>query len=379
MILSDQELNRYSRHLSLDEIGVSGQEKLKKSRVLVVGAGGLGCPILQYLTAAGIGTLGIIDFDLVDETNLQRQVLFGYSSIGENKALAAKKRLIDLNPFILINAYSEKLTPLNALKLFADYDIIIDGTDNFSSRYLINDASVILDKPVIYGSIHKFEGQVSVFNYNGGPTYRCLFPVLPKPDSIPNCSQIGVVGVLPGIIGSFQANEAIKIILGIGMVLSGKLLLLNSLNNSTSIIEFSRSEQQIKKVLKIKGRFEEQIYELKCKIDDNEISAKQLLSRINLDEKFQFIDLREDHEKPKITEFDVLNISMTSIDSKIELIKKDRTVILFCQSGIRSKKAVGRLKDEFGLKNLISLKGGVVSWFENKKDDIKTKTESICS
>src|SRR5690606_19253182 len=216
--------NRYSRHIILSEIGQAGQDKLLSAKVLVIGAGGLGCPVLQYLAAAGIGTLGIIDFDVVEISNLQRQVLFGTSSLGKNKAEAAKKHLEDLNPEISIMAYAEKLTYQNALELFKNYDIIVDGSDNFETRYLVNDACIITNKPLVFGAIYKFEGQVSVFNYQNGPSYRCLFPNPPQKDTVPNCSEIGVLGVLPGIIGSMQANEVLKIILGIGSTLSGKLL-----------------------------------------------------------------------------------------------------------------------------------------------------------
>ena len=234
-------MNRYNRHIILSEIGQIGQDKLSNAKVLVVGAGGLGCPVLQYLAAAGIGTLGIIDFDVVEASNLQRQVLFGNSSLGQNKAEAAKIRLEDLNDTITINAYPFPLDHQNALDLFNQYDIIVDGSDNFETRYLVNDACILTNKPLVFGAIYKFEGQVSVFNYENGPSYRCLFPNPPKKDSVPNCSEIGVLGVLPGIIGSMQANEVLKIILGIGNVLSGKLLCFNALTNQTSILKVKKS------------------------------------------------------------------------------------------------------------------------------------------
>ena len=199
-------MSRYNRHIILSDVGQEGQDKLLSAKVLVVGAGGLGCPVLQYLVAAGIGKIGIIDFDVIEESNLQRQILFGASSLGLNKALAAKKRLEDLNPTITINAYPKKLTPNNVLEYFDNYDIIVDGTDNFSTRYLINDAAIIKNKPVVYGAIYKFEGQVSVFNHKNGPSYRCLFPTPPKEGSVANCTEVGVLGVLPGIIGGMQAN-----------------------------------------------------------------------------------------------------------------------------------------------------------------------------
>ena len=236
-------MDRYSRHILLSEIGQIGQDKLSKAKVLVVGAGGLGCPVLQYLTSAGVGTIGIIDFDAVETSNLQRQVLFGLSSIGKNKATAAKERLTDLNNEISIIAYAEKLTYKNTLQLFEKYDIIVDGSDNFETRYLVNDGCIITNKPLIFGAIYKFEGQVSVFNYQNGPTYRCLFPKPPKKGSILNCSEIGVLGVLPGIIGSMQANEVLKIILGIGHVLSGKLLFYNALTLKNTTLKINKLEK----------------------------------------------------------------------------------------------------------------------------------------
>jgi len=218
-------MNRYSRHIALSEIGQAGQNKLLNAKVLVIGAGGLGCPILQYLADAGVGNIGIVDFDTIELSNLQRQVLFGSASIGLNKAEAAKTRLQDLNNTISITAYPKKLTHQNSLSLFKNYDIIVDGTDNFETRYLINDAAIITNKPVVFGAIYKFEGQVSVFNYKAGPSYRCLFSNQQEKEQSGHCEDLGVLGVLPGIIGSMQANEVLKIILEIGNILSGKLLI----------------------------------------------------------------------------------------------------------------------------------------------------------
>ena len=241
-------MKRYSRHIALNEIGIKGQNKISNAKVLVVGAGGLGCPTLQYLAAAGVGTLGIIDFDTVEESNLQRQVLYGKSSLGINKAIAAKKRLEDLNDSICIHTYPHKLDSSNALELFEAYDIIVDGTDNFESRYLICDASIISNKPVVFASIYKFEGQVSVFNYQSGPTYRCLFPDPPLKGDAPNCSETGVIGVLPGIIGSLQANEALKIILEIGSVFSGQLYCYNSKTNESQVLFIKKNQKKIDQI-----------------------------------------------------------------------------------------------------------------------------------
>ena len=214
-LLSSAEYNRYSRHMTLPEVGAEGQKKLKKAKVLVVGAGGLGSPIILYLAAAGIGTIGIIDFDLVDETNLQRQVLYNMANIGTLKTESAKEKILQLNPHIKVNTYNEGLTADNALSIISEYDVVLDGTDNFSSRYLVNDACVLLGKPNVYGSIYRFDGQISVFNHEDGPCYRCLYPSPPPPNLIPSCAEGGVLGILPGIIGTLQVNEALKIILGL--------------------------------------------------------------------------------------------------------------------------------------------------------------------
>ena len=242
-------MSRYNRHIILSDVGQQGQDKLSDAKVLVVGAGGLGCPVLQYLTAAGIGTLGIIDFDIVEESNLQRQILFGTESLGTNKAIAAKKRLEDLNPTINIEAITERLTSKNALSLFKEYDLIVDGTDNFATRYLVNDTAILTNKPFVYGAIYKFEGQVSVFNYKDGPSYRCLFPIPPKEGSVANCSEVGVLGVLPGIIGTMMANEVIKIILEFDQVLSGKLLCYNSRTAESSTLKINKNQSEFDKVI----------------------------------------------------------------------------------------------------------------------------------
>ncbi|MDH5609789.1 MAG: HesA/MoeB/ThiF family protein, partial [Cyclobacteriaceae bacterium] len=244
MALTLTQLQRYSRHLLLPEIRQEGQQKLKNSRVLVVGAGGLGVPVLQYLTAAGVGTIGIVDFDTIDLSNLQRQVLYNEAEVGFSKSKTAAQKLARLNSDIQLIPYHLSLTSSNALDLIREYDLVVDGTDNFPTRYLVNDACVLLDKPLVYGSIFRFEGQVSVFNHKGGPNYRDLFPVPPPPELVPNCAEGGVLGVLPGIIGSMQASEAIKIITGIGETLSGRLFLYDSLTFTTRTITIPLSDQR---------------------------------------------------------------------------------------------------------------------------------------
>ncbi|MBN4085261.1 HesA/MoeB/ThiF family protein [Flavobacteriaceae bacterium AH-315-B10] len=348
-------MNRYNRHIILSEIGQKGQDKLNNAKVLVIGAGGLGCPVLQYLTAAGIGTIGIIDFDIVTESNLQRQVLFGSSSLEKNKAIAAKERLMDLNNTIKINTYPEKLTHKNALELFKDYDIIVDGTDNFATRYLINDASIITNKPLVYGAIYKFEGQVAVFNFQNGSSYRCLFPTPPKEGAIPNCSEIGVLGVLPGIIGSMQANEVIKIILGLGNILSGKLFCYNTLTTETSTIIINRNTSEINKVLSKKEDFQNTTEEINCDFQVPEISIEEAFKKKNV----QFIDVRESSELPKVEALNPIYIPLSELENNLEQIDLEKEKMIFCQAGIRSKKAVSILQ-KHNINNCYSVKEGAL-------------------
>lgn len=349
-------MNRYNRHIVLNEIGQSGQDKITNAKVLVIGAGGLGCPVLQYLTAAGVGTIGIIDFDVVELSNLQRQVLFGKSSLGKNKAIAAKARLQDLNDDINIIAYSEQLTFKNAIQLFEDYDIIVDGSDNFETRYLVNDACLITNKPLVFSAIYKFEGQVSVFNYKNGPSYRCLFSSPPKKEAIPNCSEVGVLGVLPGIIGSLQANEVLKIILEIGDVLSGKLLCYNALTSQTTTLKINRKEEAIETVLKNNNVFKNQHLNSFCSTQEDVIT----LNNLNSIENIQFIDIREPNEFPKVENLKVISIPLSQLKENLTKIKSDQKIILFCQSGQRSNQAISILKNAH-FKNCFSLKEGAIA------------------
>lgn len=355
-------MSRYSRHIILSEVGQEGQDKLSNAKVLVVGAGGLGCPVLQYLAAAGIGTLGIVDFDVVEESNLQRQILFGTSSIGKNKTLVAKERLQDLNPTITLKAYPEKLTSKNALQLIKDYDIIVDGTDNFPTRYLVNDAAILTQKPLVYGAIYKFEGQVSVFNYQNGPSYRCLFPNPPKEGSIANCSEIGVLGVLPGIIGSMQANEVIKIILGFDGVLSGKLLCYDSKTGQTTIIKINKNQAEIDKVLGGQNTVQNEYLDVFCDSLIKEISADEIDQKANV----QFIDVREHHEEPRIDLPHCIHLPLNQIEKRVEQIDKTKTSIVFCQIGARSKTATALLQ-KHQINNCYNLKGGVLALIEYLK------------
>lgn len=348
-------MTRYDRHISLPEIGESGQQKLLDAKVLMIGAGGLGCPALQYLTAAGVGTIGIIDGDLIEESNLQRQILFSTSDIGTKKVEAAKNRLEALNPEVRINIYPENLTKENALEIVEVYDLVIDGTDNFSTRYLVNDACMKLNKPFVYGAIHKFEGQVSVFNLNGGPTYRCLFPDPPKPDQIPNCEEVGVLGVLPGIVGTLQATEALKVILGIGEPLSGKLKLINVLNNEDSTVRFSKNEVQIEKAKRAWGDSD---YTANCS------PAPQSLTWEKIDKlkgDLTFLDVRQPHEMPKLDQSGVVNIPLHELPGRLNELEAGRPVVVFCQHGIRSLHAIEFLHQNMKNIILINAEGGIVT------------------
>lgn len=359
-MLSEKEKYRYDRHLRLAEIGADGQEKLKASAVLIVGAGGLGSPALQYLAAAGIGHVGVIDHDVVDESNLQRQVLFNTDDLGHNKAAAARDHLEKLNPLIQVTALEEKLTPKNALDILDGFDLVLDCTDNFAARYLLNDATIILSKPLIYGAIYKFEGQVSVFNYQNGPSYRCLFPYPPEGE-MPSCAEIGVLGVLPGLVGILQANEAMKLILGIGDVLSGKMLIYNSLQAGFSRIHVPRNDQVIEKVKQEAENFTNSNYEAFCRTEPaamREVSLEEF-KRYLKNGSTPILDVREPWESPKLEGDYILQIPLSKLLDEVEAIPRSEDVIVACQHGIRSKSVVEYLSTNHNFKNLINLKGGL--------------------
>jgi adenylyltransferase/sulfurtransferase len=348
-MLSTQQEIRYSRHLLLPEIGKEGQERLAAAKVLVIGAGGLGCPVLQYLAAAGVGTLGIADGDTVELSNLQRQVLYAEADIGVGKALAAQKKLQAANPYIQVNAYQVTLTPSNIAGLLTNYDIVVDGTDNFAARYLINDACVMLHKPWVFGSIFRFEGQVSVFNYKGGPTYRCIFPEPPGEEESPNCSVIGVLCALPGIIGSLQATEVVKMITGAGALLSGRLLLIDALGMNMQTVHFSAvsANQQINTL--------QDSYEDACENDTVLIdyTALQQLPA----EEIVLIDVREPGEHA-VFNIGGINIPLTDLASGHAVLPAGRHIIVYCASGVRSGRAAALLAAK-GLQRVSSLRGGI--------------------
>ncbi|QIP14606.1 molybdopterin-synthase adenylyltransferase MoeB [Spirosoma aureum] len=348
--MTDQELNRYNRHIRLPEIGLAGQNNLRQARVAVIGAGGLGCPVGQYLTAAGVGTLGLIDGDIVEESNLQRQVLFSPEHIGQPKAEVAAALLARQNPYIQVMAHPVFLDAANALSILEAYDIIVDGSDNFATRYLVNDACVLLNKPLIFGSIYKFEGQVSVFNHQGGPTYRCLYP---EPSELEACTDVGVLGVLPGIMGCLMANEVIKLITGIGDMLSGKLLIVNALNLSFETFSFTANPlNKAIRTLPESAPF--------CADSIPELSVAALMDWLERVDKPLLLDVREPHEYERKNLGGIL-FPLSTLLQHPECVPTDRPVVIHCQSGGRSRKAVAFLQQK-GFQNVYNLTGGLNSF-----------------
>lgn len=367
--LNEGEVEQYRRHLSLQDFGLESQIKLKNSSVLVIGAGGLGCPVLQYLVAAGVGKIGIVDNDVIESSNLQRQILFDHDDIGSPKAKVAAAKLTRLNPFIKIHPIIERLKKENAEFLFGGYDLIVDGTDNFSSRYLINDACILFEKPLIHGSIHLFEGMVSVFNFQGGPTYRCLFPEQPDSSSIPSCAEAGVLGVLPGIIGCMQAMEAIKVITGRGQPLSGKILSYNSLSNGTRIINLQALPQS-REIKELPDSCEPSCSDSSQKICLNkkivEISEDELREMMAKKKDLQILDVREDWERiqsridPSLHQ--PLGTLVNSVPvSPLDCLIPEKEVVVYCKAGVRSRMACEALQS-IGFNHLFNLSPGMDGW-----------------
>ncbi|GAB2786707.1 molybdopterin-synthase adenylyltransferase MoeB [Rhabdobacter roseus] len=358
-MLTSADRSFYARQISLPEFGTEGQQRLQEASVLVIGAGGLGCPVLTYLAGAGVGTLGVIDFDRVEISNLHRQVLFSVADVGRPKAEVAAERLGTLNPNIRLKAYTEALTPDNVLRLFADYDLIVDGSDNFPTRYLVNDACLLLNKPLVFGSIFKFEGQVSVFNYQNGPTYRCLYPVPPAEHEVPNCAEIGVLGVLPGVVGTLQAVEAIKVLTGIGEVLSGKILVYDALRASFQTFRFAanpttRQERGLRAD-----------YGLQCAAplatEIEEVTYDELLELLESENPPFFIDVREPHEYDRFN-LGGENWPLKTLPQHLPELLSHPDIVLCCQSGVRSRQAAELLAKEFPEHSLRHLRGGVGAW-----------------
>jgi len=367
--LSTEEYARYSRHLILPEVGLEGQRKLKAARVLMIGTGGLGSPSGLYLAAAGIGTLGLVDFDVVDESNLQRQIIHGTKDVGRPKIASAKDRLNDINPNVKIECFETMLTSANAMELFKDFDVIVDGTDNFQTRYLVNDAAVLTGKPNVYGSIFRFEGQASVFDAKRGACYRCLYPEPPPPGLVPSCAEGGVLGVLPGIVGTIQANEVIKVILGAEGILLNRLLLFDAWTMKFRELKLRKSPDC--PLCGVNPTIKELIdYEEFCGLNLpvaetpvlEEITATELSDLIKNDREVQIIDVREPHE------YEIARIPNTKLIPLDEVVKRareidsSRTAILHCKGGVRSAKAIADLQANGFQGRLINLKGGIAAW-----------------
>lgn len=366
--LSNEEILRYSRHIIIPEVGMTGQKKLKEASVLIIGAGGLGSPVGLYLAAAGVGRLGIVDFDIVDETNLQRQIIHTTKDVGRAKLESAKEKIEAINPNVKVETYETRLTSENAFDIISKYDLVVDGTDNFPTRYLINDACVFLNKPYVYGSILRFDGQVTVFNPRKGPCYRCLYPAPPPPELVPSCAEGGVLGVLPGIIGSLQALEAIKLIISKGDSLVGRLLLFDALKLKFEELNFHKDPN-----CPICGKnptIHQLIdYELFCgispsiersNIKTDEITVEELHARMKNSKDIFMLDVREANEY-EICNLGGYLIPLKNLPNRIDEIDSSKEIIVYCKTGIRSAEAVEFLK-KAGFSNVKNLSGGIIEW-----------------
>jgi adenylyltransferase/sulfurtransferase len=368
--LSNEEVLRYSRHLILPDVGIDGQRKLKAGRVLLIGAGGLGSPLALYLAAAGVGTLGLVDFDVVDVSNLQRQVLHGTKDIGRSKLESARDRIRDVNPHVHVEPYETRLTSENALDIIRDYDVVIDGTDNFATRYLTNDACVLLGKPNVYGSIFRFEGQASVFAVDDGPCYRCLFPEPPPPGLVPSCAEGGVLGVLPGLVGTIQATEGIKLILGVGEPLIGRLLLVDALTMQFRTVRLRKDPNcpacgthEIQELID---------YDQFCGVSAEsttttstneipEITPAELAARIRRGDDLELIDVREPYELDIARIPDVQLIPLGNLPDALSSLDNTRETVVICRTGARSGRAVRQLQAA-GFRRVWNLAGGIHRW-----------------
>ncbi len=369
--LSKDEILRYSRHLIMPEVGMEGQQKLKNAKVLLVGAGGLGAPLGMYLAAAGVGRIGIVDFDVVDFTNLQRQVIHGTKDVGRKKLDSAAETMLDINPYVQIDRYEVPLDSSNAMEILKPYDLVIDGTDNFPTRYLVNDACVLLKKPNVYGSIFRFEGQATVFAYPGGPCYRCLYSEPPPPGLVPSCAEGGVLGILPGIIGLVQATEAVKLILGIGEPLVGRLMLYDALAMRFRELKLRRNPEcpvcgdhpTVTKLID---------YQQFCgmphkeepavaPVQDGEIDPVEVKAKIDRGDDFLLIDVREPHEYQICSIPAAKLIPLGDLAKRMNELDSSKEIVAHCKSGVRSGKAVDFLKQS-GFKKVRNMKGGILAW-----------------
>jgi sulfur-carrier protein adenylyltransferase/sulfurtransferase len=369
--LSSDEILRYSRHLILPEVALEGQQRLKASRVLLIGAGGLGSPLALYLAAAGVGTIGLVDFDVVDVTNLQRQIVHGTKDVGRPKLESARDRLKDMNPHVHVEGYETRLTSENALEIVRDYDIVIDGTDNFATRYLTNDACVILGKPNVYGSIYRFEGQSSVFATEDGPCYRCLYPEPPPPGLVPSCAEGGVLGVLPGLVGTIQATEGIKLLLGIGEPLIGRLLLIDALSMQFRTMKLRKNPNcpacgthEIRELID---------YDQFCGIGGDplqdphgipEITPAELAAKQQRRDDFDLIDVREPHEWAIAKIPGARLVPLGTFTESLATFDSARDIVVTCKMGGRSAKAVRQLQAA-GFKKVWNLAGGILRWSDD--------------
>ncbi len=374
--LSHEELLRYSRHLTLPDVGLAGQSKLKDARVLLIGAGGLGSPAALYLAAAGVGTLGLVDFDLVDRSNLQRQILHGTSGIGTAKTESARERLRDVNPHVQVEAFAEKLTSANALHLLRKFDVVVDGSDNFPTRYLVNDACVLLGKPDVYGAVFRFDGQVSVFSARDGPCYRCLYAEPPPPDLVPSCAEGGVLGVLPGIIGSLQALETIKLILGIGEPLIGRLVLFDG--RRLQFREMALEKDPDCPVCGGRPTITSLIdYEAFCGMGEGgsgkgegvEISARQLQQERTRSPSLLLLDVRDAREAEIASIAGAKLIPLRELPGRLTELPATATIVTHCHHGPRSLKAREILKGA-GFADVRSLAGGIDAWSREVDTDV---------
>ena len=369
--LSVDEVRRYSRHLIIPDVAMAGQKRLKNAKVLCVGAGGLGSPALMYLAAAGVGTLGIVEFDVVDESNLQRQIIHGQSDVGRSKAESARDSVREINPFVTVNLYEERLDSSNVMELFAQYDLIIDGTDNFATRYLVNDACVLLHKPYVWGSIYRFDGQAAVFWADEGPCYRCLYPEPPPPGMVPSCAEGGVLGVLCASIGSIQVNEAIKLITGIGEPLVGSLMVYDALEMEYRKITVRKDPNCV--VCGDHPTVTELIdYEEFCGVVSEEaqqaavgstITASELKDLIDADKPIFLVDVREP------AEWEIVRIPGATLVPKDEILRgdalamlpQDKQIVMYCKTGVRSAETLAAVKSA-GFRDAVHVQGGVIAW-----------------
>jgi sulfur-carrier protein adenylyltransferase/sulfurtransferase len=379
--LSVDEVKRYSRHLIIPDVGMAGQKRLKNAKVLVVGAGGLGSPALLYLAAAGVGTLGIVDFDTVDESNLQRQIIHGVSDIGKSKAESAKESIAEVNPYVKVILHKVRLESDNVMEIFEPYDLIIDGTDNFATRYLVNDACVLLHKPYVWGSIYRFDGQASVFWADYGPCYRCLYPEPPPPGMVPSCAEGGVLGVLCASIGSIQVNEAIKLITGIGESLSGRLMIYDALEMTYKTVKINKDPEcavcgknpTVTELIDYEAFCGAVSEEAEAAVVGSTISAKDLKGMLDRNDNIFLVDVREPNE------YEIVSIPGATLipkgeflnGSALEQLPQDKQIVLHCKSGARSAEVLAVLKAA-GFADAVHVGGGVLAWVNQVDPSLPT-------